>query len=558
MSLHGGDGIPAPNGQRGSTPLRLAVLRGLLAGGAALFVLLGWRLLSGRPGFLDIVADGVTGYLPVAVFDAGLQAFGAFAKGLLFAGIALGVLAAGVIVATRARRPLTRRGTLVDAAVLAAGVLVLAEAVALPLFRAGLFGSAASGNPVHLHAPLVLASLAYAGVLLALRDGWEPHDRETAAAGVTGGPATDPAERAAGMTRRSFLGSAAALVGAGSLVGSVAAIAVHVLDAAGRGAGAARRAVEFGLYGPTPAVTPVPDFYVVNKDLLPTVVDGSAWRLKVDGLVERPQELSLADLRAMPAQHAHRTLECISFEIVKGDDLIGNQAWRGVRVSDVLERAGLKPGASWVLWEAEDGYAESLPLAVALDPDTWVAYEMGGAPLTAQHGFPARVLIAGRFGMKQPKWLRRLQVSDHDEAGYWEQRGWDPDAFVKTMSRIDFPAPGDVVPAGAPFAVYGIANSGDRAISRVELSADDGATWQRAALEPASVPPLGPLTWVRWRTEVTVPRPGTAVLAVRATDGSGAVQEGAETPPLPSGATGWHRVRVVAEARGGSAAALHG
>jgi hypothetical protein len=171
---------------------------------------------------------------------------------------------------------------------------------------------------------------------------------------------------------------------------------------------------------------------------------------------------------------------------------------------------------------------------------------MGGAPLTSEHGFPARVLIAGRFGMKQPKWLRRITVSDHDESGYWEQRGWDRDAFVRTMSRIDYPRIGDAVRAGVAFTAYGIANSGDRAIERVEVSTD-GTTWTAAELEDASRPPLGPLTWVRWRAPVTVSAPGTARLVVRATDGRGQVQEERETTPLPSGSTGWHAIRILVE-----------
>jgi hypothetical protein len=116
------------------------------------------------------------------------------------------------------------------------------------------------------------------------------------------------------------------------------------------------------------------------------------------------------------------------------------------------------------------------------------------------------------------------------------------------MSRIDHPRPGDSVPAGVPFTVYGIANSGDRGIERVELSSDDGATWLQAELEDTSRAPLGPQTWVRWRVDVTRASAGPVRLIVRATDGEGTLQEERETPPLPSGATGWHAIRVVAVA----------
>jgi len=86
------------------------------------------------------------------------------------------------------------------------------------------------------------------------------------------------------------------------------------------------------------------------------------------------------------------------------------------RVSDLLDRVGPQAGASWILWQAEDGFTESLPLEVARHPDTWIAYLMADQPLTPEHGYPARVLIPGRFGMKQPKWVRRMQLADHDDA----------------------------------------------------------------------------------------------------------------------------------------------
>ncbi len=290
------------------------------------------------------------------------------------------------------------------------------------------------------------------------------------------------------------------------------------------------------------------DFYRIDKNLLPVSVDGSAWRLRVDGLVDRPRAWTLDELRQMPSQVGYRTLACISLQVEAGDDLIGNQKWRGVPVGALLAQAGIGSTATHVLWEAADGYTESVPLDVVMDDQSWIAYEMGDAPLTPEHGYPARVLIAGRFGMKQPKWVTRLQLADHDEPGYWEQRGWDRDAFVRTMSRIDRPAPGDSVKAGVPFTAYGIANSGDRGIATVELSPDDGVSWLTAELEDITEPPLGPLTWVRWRVPVTIAAPGARRLVVRATDATGAVQDGQSRPPLPSGATGWHAVRLAVEA----------
>src|SRR5438034_5486859 len=125
-----------------------------------------------------------------------------------------------------------------------------------------------------------------------------------------------------------------------------------------------------------------------------------------------------------------------------------------------------------------------------------------GTPLKPEHGAPLRVIIAGRYGMKQPKWLTAIQLSDHDEDGYWEQRGWDRTAAVRVYSRIDLPTDGDSLPAGRPFGIFGIANSGDRGISRVEVSTDDGQTWKDAEIERSdSDPAITDVTWVRWRLE---------------------------------------------------------
>jgi hypothetical protein len=147
--------------------------------------------------------------------------------------------------------------------------------------------------------------------------------------------------------------------------------------------------------------------------------------------------------------------------------------------------------------------------------------------------------------MKQPKFLTDIVLADHDEPGFWEQRGWDETAAVRTYSRIDLPRDGDEVPAGMPFPVHGVASSGDRGIARVEVSPDGGSTWRDAALEPDGGP-IGDLTWVRWRADVTVAAPGRVILLARATDGLGNVQDATPRGALPSGATGLHRVTVTA------------
>ncbi len=519
-------------------PVREGLLLGLLASGPALLILVLAHTLGGRPGLLEAVADGF-GYLPLDVVGAMISTFGPLAKGLLYVGIGVGLVASGALLGVLLDRLLPPGGLAADTLTLAILGVLLAEVVILPLAHGGFFGSDTGYDPLPFHLPLAVAALAYGAVFAGLRS-----SRDTTRGAAVPTARESSAEEPPALPRRTFLGRGLALVGGLSLAAAGAIMGGQAIAAARRPPPTTAAGLDG--FGPTPALTPVPDFYTVAKDIVAPSIDGEAWRLTIDGLVDRPIELGLADLRALPAQAAYRTLECISTEIVRGDHLISNQLWRGVRVGELLDRVGVQAAASWILWGSQDGYTETLPLEVARHPDTWIAYEMGGAPLTADHGFPARVLVAGRFGMKQPKWLTRLSLLDHDEQGYWEQRGWDEQAFVRTMSRLDAPSAGDAVPVGRPFTAYGVAYAGDRGISRVEVSPNDGASWVGAELQDARTAPLGSLTWVRWRAQLTIPRAGSTRLVVRATDGTGALQDGLETPALPSGSTGWHAVRVDA------------
>ncbi|MFA7250229.1 MAG: molybdopterin-dependent oxidoreductase, partial [Dehalococcoidia bacterium] len=285
---------------------------------------------------------------------------------------------------------------------------------------------------------------------------------------------------------------------------------------------------------PSP-ITPAGDFYVVSKNLVDPTVALDGWRLAVDGLVERPLALTYQEITALPSEEFVRTLECISNEI--GGDLISTGQFTGVPLAAVLRMAGVRPGAAVLHFTSVDGYTENMPIAKAMDPATFLVYRLDGEPLPPKHGFPLRVLGAGTYGMKNPKWLQRIEVVTEAAEGYWTQQGWTPDAVVQTMSRIDVPGPGALASGDIPLA--GIAYSGDRGIRQVEVSTDGGSTWQAAALDP----PLGPLTWVFWRLLARLD-PGPGSIEVRATDGTGAVQTEIERDTFPDGATGHHHVEV--------------
>ena len=293
-----------------------------------------------------------------------------------------------------------------------------------------------------------------------------------------------------------------------------------------------------GRRGVSPAVTPVENFYVVSKNFVDPQVDGGSWRLKVAGMVEKSLSLSLDDLRGLPASEQYTTMACISNLV--GGDQISTGKFKGVPLRDLIASAGPQAQASWVGFKARDGYTESLPLSVVQgSPEILVVYELNDGPLPRSHGFPARVLIPGRYGMKAPKWLDEIDLVGGEVKGYWEQQGWDHDAVVRTMSRIDTPEDGDIVPIGT-IEVAGVAFAGTRGVSKVEYSTDGGSHWSVAQFDA----PLSRLTWVIWRTTWTPGSHGAYTLKVRTTDGAGALQDSAESPSFPSGSKGYHTVHV--------------
>jgi DMSO/TMAO reductase YedYZ molybdopterin-dependent catalytic subunit len=164
---------------------------------------------------------------------------------------------------------------------------------------------------------------------------------------------------------------------------------------------------------------------------------------------------------------------------------------------------------------------------------------MNDRSLPRAHGYPARIIVPGIYGMKNVKWLQRIEVVDYDYRGYWQRSdGWDNIAEVKTASRIDVPT--ELAAVQGQVVVAGVAWAGDRGIRRVEVSLDDGRSWTPAVLRRE----LAPAAWRQWRLPWR-PAGGRVVLRVRAVDGRGAVQTAEVKPPHPSGASGYDQVEVV-------------
>jgi DMSO/TMAO reductase YedYZ molybdopterin-dependent catalytic subunit len=279
------------------------------------------------------------------------------------------------------------------------------------------------------------------------------------------------------------------------------------------------------------------DFYRIDINTLPPELDANTWRLNLDGMIDNPMTMTIEDILNRPAVTQVVTMQCISNPI--GGDLTGTSRWTGISLGDLLDDAGLQDGAQEIYIESADGFYESVSLEDARDGRTLLVYAMNGQPLPVEHGFPLRIYLANRYGMKQPKWIVHMEVVGAEKPGYWVERGWSKEAFVRTVSVVDTVAVDSSEATDETVPVGGIAWAGDRGISKVEVRVDDGE-WNEAELR---VPPLSPLTWVQWRYDW--PRqPGAHTFAVRATDGNGELQVLDSNPPRPDGATGIQTLRV--------------
>jgi DMSO/TMAO reductase YedYZ molybdopterin-dependent catalytic subunit len=296
---------------------------------------------------------------------------------------------------------------------------------------------------------------------------------------------------------------------------------------------------ELTVAGITPLVVPASEFYRIDTALVIPRVDVESWRLTVRGMVDRSLELTYDELLALPLVEQHVTIACVSNPV--GGDLVGNARWTGVRLRDLLEMAGVQDGATQIVGRSVDGFTAGFPTSWALDPirEPLVAVGMNGALLPPKHGFPARLVVPGLFGyVSATKWLDAIELTTREAVdGFWIPRGWAKDAPILTQSRIDVPAAGDRLAAGA-VDVAGIAWAPDRGVAAVEVRID-GGPWVAARTSR----PISDATWVQWvyAWEATA---GDHRIEVRATDGTGVVQTDRRTDPAPDGARGHHRITV--------------
>ena len=280
--------------------------------------------------------------------------------------------------------------------------------------------------------------------------------------------------------------------------------------------------------------TPLAQHYRIDINTTPPEVPEVSWRLQWSGLLEKPLVWTLDDIRSRPAMDQFITLSCISNEI--GGDLIGTTRWTGASLKQLLPELGLLPNATHLKIKSADGFYEVVALdTIRGDDRVMLAYAWDGLPLAAKHGFPLRIYIPDRYGMKQPKWIESIEAMDHWEPGFWVSRGWDREARMRATSAIDAIATDMMIgqPGGdRRVPIGGFAHAGVRGISKVEVQVD-GGPWQAAELRT----PLSGQTWVMWRYDWPLQK-GKHSFTVRCFEGDGTPQITAEASPEPSGATG--------------------
>ena len=238
------------------------------------------------------------------------------------------------------------------------------------------------------------------------------------------------------------------------------------------------------------------------------------WTLSIEGMVDKPLSLRYADLQNFPQRKIVATLECIGNPV--GGESIGTAEWEGIPLHLLLKEVGANLGAIDLVIHAKDGYSDSLSLSRAQETDVLLALKMNGVPLPPDHGYPARIIVPGFYGIKNVKWLTQLEVVNYDYKGHWQQEGWSEDAAIKPMSRIDQPGDRQTIQERS-FKIRGIAFAGRSGVGLVEVSTNASKTWHTANLEPKQ----SPHSWTFWNYDWQVPKSGEHVIVVRATDGNG-------------------------------------
>lgn len=482
-------------------------------------------LVAAFPSLFEALGDWVIDVVPPPVKDLAIELFGTADKLVLLISIAVVTLLAGAMTGVLARKRFWL-----------ATVVFLGFGLAASL-------AAARDPQVSLGIAIIPGGAAALSGLGALQ--W--------LYGV--GQDRTPAGEDASPSRRAFLVGAGALLG----VAALSAGAGRVLLERAKRAVAGREdvilptaidplpevaeAANFEIGGLSEILVPNEDFYRIDTALSVPRVDLQEWTLTVRGRVNREYTIDFAQLLDMRMVERDITLSCVSNRV--GGGLVGNARWLGVPLTEILDRAGVADDAEQVVGRSVDNFTVGFPVEAVYDGrEAMVAVGMNGEPLPFEHGFPARLVVAGLYGyVSATKWLSEIELTGWDDFdAYWIPRGWAKEAPIKTQSRIDTPVDADQVSPGE-IVVAGVAWAPTRGISKVEVQLGEGAPWVEAELSE----PLSENSWMQWQVPWTAEE-GRHVLTVRATDGNGDLQDETPRPPAPDGATGWHSVPVFVTA----------
>jgi DMSO/TMAO reductase YedYZ molybdopterin-dependent catalytic subunit len=330
--------------------------------------------------------------------------------------------------------------------------------------------------------------------------------------------------------------------------------------------------IEFPFASLSDWLIPTELFFVRNHFPSPNL-NARDWRLRVDGAVERPLELDLDSIKAMRSTTLAAAVECagngrVYYEPPKEglqwqNGAVGNAAWTGVLLREVLEAAGVRHTAQEVVLVGADSgvvdsnkktaspgpiaFARSLPLRKAIADNTMLAYTMNEEPLPRDHGYPLRAVVGGWFGMAWVKWVTLIRVVEQPFCGYWQARDyfrWDRSlgeptlvslAEMEVKAQIARPVSGEHLIAGRPYRIFGAAWSGESAIQQVQVCTGDGQGWREARLLATKQQ----YAWTFWECIWTPRQMGRCPLRCRAIDGAGRVQPDLQRSDCESYAANW-------------------
>jgi DMSO/TMAO reductase YedYZ molybdopterin-dependent catalytic subunit len=528
----------------------------LAAGAVATGVMIFLSVSLGGVSLPEVFGSSLTALIPPSLFNYLHQAIGADAKRYLFYGIIVGqclVFALSGAIYNQRLNIQNRRLQWNDGLLLALILWFLVGIIFLPLNGAGIFGADLSTGFVAGLISLTVVGLVFS-LLFVLFQRWIAAQLSRQDVMKSDDSSLDrDVDSYEAISRRNLLRN-------GVIVAGIVLLGVGAWRFITEGVSTSRVSVasllqhykskivppptpNYGEIRPvqflSPEITSNDQFYIVSKNLTadPTV-DGNSWRLTVDGQVDNPFTLTYQELLGQPMKQQYESLMCISNEV--GGQYMSNALWEGIPLMDLLQRAGVKAGATKIVFHAYDDYTDSIHLTKALEPTTLLAVRMNSTTLPQEHGFPARMLVPGIYGMKHCKWVTRIEVVNYDFQGYWQQRGWSDPAPVRLTARIDTPLDGSTVTANRTTYIAGVAFSGNKGISEVDVSTDSAQSWQRATLKQ----PLSGLTWVLWELAWQPPQAGTYIVTARAIDLEGNVQDPTEEPPLPNGSSGYHSITL--------------